>query len=116
MWYYLTEEGYGNIMKVIDQVSNNPTIRQYDNGTSCDVKKEATFEEAKTLRNIMEGAINSINFGTRTCAEVSMILNTAEFIALRFFPAREDGSRINGYDTIYTPLYRAWLENRVKED
>lgn len=110
--WVLTQEGYRKGEEVIKEKSCLPTRRTYIDGSSHDEQDFSTDEERKALEAIMTGALNSLNYGFNTVDEVGAILNTAEFIFMRFFPTKEEEPHINTYDTIYSPLMSIWLNNR----
>ena len=110
--FKLTPEGYRKAEEVIKEKASLPTRRTYIKGTSHDEQDFSTDEEREALEAIMTGALNSLNFGVNTLDEVGAILNTAEFIFMRFFPTKNEEPHINTYDTIYSPLMSIWLRNR----
>lgn len=108
----LTPEGYCKGEEVIKEKASLPTRRTYIDGNSHDEQDFSTDEECEALEAVMTGALNALNYGFNTLDEVGAILNTAEFIFMRFFPTKYEEPHINTYDTIYSPLMSIWLTNR----
>lgn len=108
----LTPEGYCKGEEVIKEKASLPTRRTYIDGSSHDEQDFSTDEECEALEAVMTGALNSLNYGYNTLDEVGAILNTAEFIFMRFFPTKGEEPHINTYDTIYSPLMHIWLTYR----
>lgn len=96
---------------IADKIAQSIVIRTYNNGSSCDTRRETTAEEQRAIYNVANGALSSLQWGADTMQDPRLersIIDTAEFIINQFLPD------CNGYDTIYIPLKNAvdeWRKN-----
>lgn len=81
------------------------SIRSYVNGSSIDTWTESTDEEKQIIANILYSAFLTLSRYTGLNdwdAFRDGVLDMAEFTANLFMKGkREDGERMNGFDTIY---------------
>ena len=98
------------LLNVAHEKAIMPIRRTYVEGTSYDNEDFSTDEERTVLENIMRGVVSEMSFGAHTRSEIESMLNTAEFIFMKFFPSKESEEHINTYDTIYGPLLQAWTK------
>lgn len=93
-------------------------VRGYDEqGDSDNIERQSTKYEAETLTNVMYGALLSIRWRDNA-AQVA--LDTAEYIANLMFK-NTDGGYLNGYLSVYLPLWRILDElivsmGKIRED
>lgn len=89
--------------------------RSYRNGSSNDVRRPSTPQEAEILEKIIYGALESLLFG----GEVQTVCDTAEFIGMMFLPCSAgpecNKTHLNSCDTIYWPI-KKWWDAQTKED
>ena len=79
--------------------SKTIVIREYDQGNSNDVEREALANEEAIIYKILYGALLGINYGSRHDANAQQaIIDSAEYTAGLFLPTA------NNYDTIYNRL------------
>lgn len=81
-----------------ESVSEEITIRTYDNGSSEDIKKKTTAREKAILTNIIYGALLTIRFHKLDNTAVQVAKDTAEFTADLMIPG------INGYLSVYNKI------------
>ena len=92
------------LRKMAAEISNNITIRKYENGNSEDIRRKSTNTEKDILYKIALSALLGLNHGeaARQSKEAEdAIINSAEFACILMLPDA------NSYDTIYTPLRRS---------
>jgi len=77
------------------------TIRTMENGNSHDTTRTSTDGEKNILKNILSGALLTINFGTDYAGKKQAILDMAEFTTMQFLP------NANCYDSVYCKLQLA---------
>lgn len=97
---------YEELNAIASEISQYITIRTYENGCSKDEKRKALKKERETIYKIVRPALGILNeFTTRNEKSVARaVLLTAELTADYMLP------NVNGYDTVYLPLFRV-LEN-----
>lgn len=77
-----------------ESVSEEITIRTYDNGSSEDIKKKTTAREKAILTNIIYGALLTIRFHKLDNTAVQVAKDTADLM----IPG------INGYLSVYNKI------------
>lgn len=79
-------------------VSEEITIRKYNNGSSEDIKKKTTAREKAMLTNIIYGALLTIRHHRLDNTAIKAAKDTAEFTADLMIP------HINGYLSVYNKI------------
>ena len=100
---YLQEFSEYAIKEEASKAAKTLVIRSYDNGSSVDIRRDATPEEAKIIENTIYGALLTIRNRTTTQDNTHLketALSVAEYIADLSLPD------INGYLTVYNPALR----------
>jgi hypothetical protein len=77
-----------------EENSKTIVIRSYHEGNSNDCRRETTEREKEIIKNILFGAVLTINGN----GDKQTVMDTAEYIGNLFLP------EMNGYETIYNVL------------
>ena len=91
-------------VKLAYEISEDITIRTYNDFGSHDEKRKATKVESSIIYKIIFAAFQTYGYGDSM--DIYTIANMAEFMLMNFIP------EANTYDTIYIPIMKVVREWR----
>ena len=87
------------LKKIATDFSSTIVIRSYKEGSSSDIRREATLPEREILQKIIFAAMISYGYRSeKNNGSIEAVLDMAEFTCHQFLP------ECNAYDSVYTPL------------
>lgn len=92
---------------IAEENSKTIVIREYENGCSKDIRREATPEEQENIFKILYAGLLAIDFNGKSKEAVQGVKNACEFMGHMFLP-----KNTNCYDTIYCVLWDFYEKNK----
>lgn len=105
------------IKTIAERIAETISVRSYEEGNSRDYRRIATDDEQEKIFSVVFGAIGNLNYhiysyghsyGKSRDGEIKTMMQTARDTAewtIDQLIKLENGEEINGYDTVYCPIW-----------
>lgn len=115
------------IKTIAQRIAETISVRSYERGNSHDERRKTTQEEQEKIFAVVFGAIANLNhciysyghsYGKSRDGEINTMMQTVRDTAewtIDELIKLEDGEQVNGYDTVYCPVW-AMSEMLWKEE